>query len=173
MSDGFIKALNAEISEVEGKLAADPLYIRLLKLRDLRRHYAPAADSAAQQGASYKMAAEPGTVSLVGGSVTFRVGRKVSPEREQATRYAREFIEGRMEPTRMDDIYNHIVSKGVQIGGQDPKSNLSAMLSKTDGFVAHGRIGWTYQPEAKTNEAPADAEAPVNPSPTEDQTSAE
>jgi hypothetical protein len=156
MSDGFLKALDAEIAEVEAKLAADPLYIQLLKLRDLRKHYAPVTGGVVRDAPSYKMAAEPGAFSLAGSAVTFRTGRRVSPEREQATKYAREFIEGRTDPTRMDEIFNYVAGKGVQIGGQDPKSNLSAMLSKTDGFVAHGRSGWTYQPSAEKNEAPAD-----------------
>lgn len=153
MSDGFLKALDAEIAGVEAKLAADPLYLQLCKLRDLRQLYAPEPSHGSGALPPFRTSIArvefPGTFSA-------KPGRRVSPEREQATKFAREFIEGRPEPTRMDDIYNYVVSKGVQIGGQDPKSNLSAMLSKTDGFIAHGRIGWTFQPEAKKNEAPAD-----------------
>ncbi len=31
---------------------------------------------------------------------------------------------------------------GVQIGGNDPQNNLSAMLSNSPEFISNGRMGW-------------------------------
>lgn len=45
-------------------------------------------------------------------------------------------------PVALGDLYEVAVGSGFEIGGKDPKSTLSALLSNDDRFTNEGRIGW-------------------------------
>jgi hypothetical protein len=70
-------------------------------------------------------------------------GRRRSPEREMALQETRSFLFGRTDPTRIKEIDAHLEVKGIRLNGNDPLNNLSALLSISGGFTAHGRAGWT------------------------------
>lgn len=53
------------------------------------------------------------------------------------------FLRNRSGPTPTREILDHIVALGGEIGGKEPVSNLSAMLSNSGRFQSHGRAGWT------------------------------
>jgi hypothetical protein len=63
--------------------------------------------------------------------------------REEALKEARAILDGKTEPTRITDIDARLTEKGIRLGGSDPLNNLSALLSTSGEFTAHGRAGWT------------------------------
>jgi hypothetical protein len=79
--------------------------------------------------------------------------RSGSPERKAILEQAKQYIAGRDYPTTTAEIFD-VLSLVIQIPGEKPKNNLSAMLSNSDEFVSHGRAGWTLASE--TPEAPGD-----------------
>jgi hypothetical protein len=70
-------------------------------------------------------------------------GRKMTPERQQALAVAKEFVKSSTLPIKTVDILTHIRGQGIEIGGADPVNSLSARLSTSGDFTAHGRSGWT------------------------------
>jgi hypothetical protein len=42
-------------------------------------------------------------------------------------------------------ISSALKTRSIEIGGSDPQSNLSAMLSTHADFVSHGRAGWALK----------------------------
>lgn len=64
-----------------------------------------------------------------------------------------EFLSDKTTPVPVGEIYDHVVGLGLQIGGSDPRSNLSATLWKAGRFKAQGRAGWTLRPSQNTEAA--------------------
>lgn len=158
----FETALDAEIGALEKQLAADPKYIKLKELKRVRQLYgaggngADAGDTALNRALGTAAVPDPrpsmaglfsdgkgGWTSAPPTSVENRSGRKPSPERIKALLVAKEFLKGKTNPTKTVDILAYIRDAGVQIGGNDPQNNLSAMLYHSDDFRSHGRAGWT------------------------------
>jgi hypothetical protein len=162
----FISALNQEIAETEADIAAKP-DVRVVKLNELKRlraahyvaqghpwnnsaaHVAPMAfgDIAKQlnpqpRTANADIFGDDGFHNVVSDSPR-APGRKRSPEREAALREAAEFLQGKSMPVKTAEIFEMLEFKNITVGGDDPKSNLSAMLSNSDAFISHGRAGWT------------------------------
>jgi|GEM_PF-3162013 len=144
MSDTFVAALDAEIAALEADIAARPdvRVVKLSNLRSLRQKFYTGPDL----GASVAN----GTLTITDqfGSQSVRThvrstGRRRAPETEAALNAASELIAGRSEPTRTSEIFDYLRSRGIQVPGTDPASNLSAMLSKARNFISHGRAGWT------------------------------
>ncbi|MEH2473000.1 hypothetical protein V1281_005810 [Nitrobacteraceae bacterium AZCC 2161] len=156
----FTQALDAEIAALETEIEADP---RLVKLRELKRVRAlydapvvaahPSTFSVGSQHFSSQHfvqsvnrlanAASTAAQLAMEGIPPRTPGRKPSPERVLAMKEAAEFLKGKNEPVKTADIYAHIESLGIPIGGEDPQNNLSAMLNKAPEFQSHGRAGWT------------------------------
>lgn len=86
-----------------------------------------------------------------------RRSRRGSPERQAILDAAKEFLRGRDYPTLTADIYEAIKGQ-VEIGGNNPRNNLSAMLSNSSDFRSHARAGWTLAVPtlSETNEASDD-----------------
>jgi hypothetical protein len=57
----------------------------------------------------------------------------------------RELLKGKTEPMRLGAIYQHILSQGHTIPGDQPAMYLSQLLSKAGGLRNHGRAGWTLE----------------------------
>jgi hypothetical protein len=78
-------------------------------------------------------------------------GRKPSPERVRAKEFIRKFLSTRDIPVRTADIFDALKKEGIDIGGNstDPVNNLSAMISGSGEFKAHGRSGWTLKTPAE------------------------
>ncbi len=53
---------------------------------------------------------------------------------------------GRAIPTR--DLLVELENRGVEVGGKDPASTLSARLSRSSVLVGRRGIGWSLKPEA-------------------------
>jgi hypothetical protein len=136
----FETALDAEIGELQKQLAADPRYIKLQELKRVRHLYGG--------GVQLNGVAGMGTTGPAAVPITApapaenRSGRKPSPERVKALLVAKEFLRDKKEPTRTADILAYIRGAGIQLGGNDPQNNLSAMLYHSEDFRSRGRAGW-------------------------------
>jgi hypothetical protein len=168
----FVSALSAEIADLETdiKVNPDPRFKKLEDLKRIHAAYYAASDvhvakpsgnlsgrTAAEIAQSIQERDEPvetkdfyesfGSERASFGTAVVRMarapGRKRSPEREQALREAELFLNGKTVPVKTAEIYGMLQFKGIQITGEDPKSNLSAMLSNAPQFESHGRDGWT------------------------------
>ena len=88
------------------------------------------------------------TEELVAKSLSpHRPGRRMSSERQQALEFAQVHMKGQVHPTKTVDLLTALIANGIEIGGSDPVNSLSALLSTSSRFVAHGRSGWTLKPE--------------------------
>jgi hypothetical protein len=133
MATDFIPALDAEIAALEEGLAADPRYLKLRELRRVRELYTgnrPTDD----------LVARPRSNPLL------RQRRAPSTHRQKILDHAKEFLRGRTEPTTTAMIFDAI-NPVVEIPGENPRNNLSAMLSNSPEFSSHGRAGWTLASE--------------------------
>lgn len=48
-------------------------------------------------------------------------------------------------PLKLSELLEKVLARGVEVGGKDPASTLSARLSNSDEFVSHRGIGWWFQ----------------------------
>lgn len=177
MSTGFKEALEREISDLEKSLEADPRFIKLRELQRVASLYTPGA----QVADAFKMivgsfVAGPPRAHAGGGVVPAGIGSKHAMfagggegvpvadgqrrmqaiTRQRVLEDAENILRGRTEPTKTADLYDDLVAAGHEIGGDDPKNNLSAMLSKSPLFRSHKRAGWTLVESQST--APDDDE---------------
>lgn len=127
----FPAALRAEIASVEAALQSDPRFARLMAL---------------QAALSIYDAAPAPQRKRLGGTPPIR---QKSEGRELVEEHTIEYLTGRTKPTPVREIYGMLTDRGVRIGGAQPTSNLSAILSKHPGIVSHGRKGWTLRKEAR------------------------
>lgn len=162
MSTGFKEALEREISDLEKSLEADPRYIKLRELQRVASLYTPGnpvfdnfkyifgglfpqqsgratAVAAASMGARHAGFAGGGEVAPIADGQR----RIQALTRQRVLEDAENILRGRTEPTKTADLYDNLVAAGHEIGGDDPKNNLSAMLSKSPLFRSHKRAGWT------------------------------
>lgn len=151
----FIAALKAEIANLEAELERSLTFIRLQEARRMLALYeqdrpaepkrsaiSPGQDLATQLAeVSRKYANQVEAMRSARSPFTVRRG---SPERAKALEAARLFLLNRVgDPTTTAAIYEHVLGLGIEIGGNDPRNNLSAMLSNSPIFQSHGRAGWT------------------------------
>ena len=151
MSTGFKEALEREISDLEKSLEADPRFIKLRELQRVASLYTPGA----QVADAFKMIVGSfATGTRVTPARAFAGGGEATPvmdgqrrmqaiSRQKVLEDAENILRGRTEPTKTADLYDDLVAAGHEIGGDDPKNNLSAMLSKSPLFRSHKRAGWT------------------------------
>jgi hypothetical protein len=155
----FEKTLLAEIEALVADLAAnpqDPRLLKLQKLNDLAKVYGVTGASLNGAVISAAQKSRPATVQRP---------RASSASRQAILDRAKGLIAlGGGEPVPTVDLFDTISSE-MEIPGNNPKNNLSAMLSNSDEFISHGRAGWTL---AETQRASDDlltrqtSEAPVS-----------
>lgn len=127
----FLSALRNEIRWIEAELRSDPRFRKWESLRSVLSLY----ESSGRAESDFE---ENGSRS---------VQRSPSEARAKALELARLFLRNRSGPTPTREIYDHIITNGGELGGKDPISNLSAMLSNSEEFQSNGRAGWTLAPE--------------------------
>ena len=180
MSTGFKEALEREISDLEKSLEADPRFIKLRELQRLASLYTPGA----QVADAFKMVfgslatntrvvgvggMSPPRAFAGGGEVVLNVDgqrRAQALNRQRVLEDAENILRGRADPTKTSDLYDDLIAAGHEIGGDDPKNNLSAMLSKSPLFRSHKRAGWTLVESQSTApdedpDEPDDQNAPL------------
>lgn len=176
MSTGFKEALEREIADLEKSLEADPRFIKLRELQRVASLYTPGAQSF--EGLKHIIGTFMSGVSANGRTAAgvgmnhmsqprFAGGGEAIPmvdgqrrmqaiTRQRVLEDAENILRGRTEPTKTADLYDDLLAAGHEIGGDDPKNNLSAMLSKSPLFRSHKRAGWTLVESQST--APDDDE---------------
>lgn len=131
----LISALDAEIARLEGEIAADPRVARVAALKRFRDECAaPLQTGTVIPRISGVQPSAP---------TKARSGRIPSPERMRALDAAAAYLGGAEGLVPMAVIYEKVASAGIDLGGQNPQNNLSAMMSRDARFKAHGRAGWT------------------------------
>jgi hypothetical protein len=144
----FVASLDSEISRLEKAIEDLP---EVRQLKELRRVRALYPQPAAQLVEVRNMPRPSANISfpVVGRGVVVTVGRKMAPERLQALDIVRASLENQSLPIKTVDLLDHIRAKGIDLGGNDPVNSLSALLSTSGQFQAHGRSGWTLKSEAQ------------------------
>jgi hypothetical protein len=146
----FLDHMNEEIATFENALATDPRYLKLSALREARKHYLRDAALPAQE------------VERASPHTERRSSREMAPQRRRALEETEAFLTGKTSPVLTRDIFHQIVTvKGCEIGGRDPQNGLSAILSRSEKFIAHGRAGWTLaevKSDATESETPNSSE---------------
>jgi hypothetical protein len=118
-------------------------------------------------GAPYDQGSWPSAAAASRG--TGKVKRRMDPKRVMVLEQAANLIRGKLTPTKTAEIYDRLAENVRSlIGGDEPKSNLSAMLFHSPAFDSHGRAGWTLAEDRETIKANADSLAELMGSVTED-----
>lgn len=135
----FVDAMKSEIADLERQLEANSTYVKIRELKRLLSVYnhdnnTTNVDSKSQK----KPTAQPSGTS---GTIVSAVKRAIS---------------GRTQPTRTREIMEMLSQNGIKVGGSAPQNIVSSLLSKSDEFKSHGRIGWTLvqKAEGEVTEAP-------------------
>ena len=134
----FVASLDLEIQRLE-KAVEDIPEVR--KLRELQRIQALYNDEIVSR------VVDPLIAKYAGGPP----GRKMSPQRQRALEVTAEFLADKINPMRTTTILEALAGNGITLGGNDPVNALSALLSTSGKFVAHGRSGWTLKPSGGFN----------------------
>jgi hypothetical protein len=149
MGSEFILTLKGEIDRLRNELSNDPRYQKLERLEDVLALYG-------DDGSNGSNGSDGGDR----GELSHRVlTRSISNARAKALELAELLLRNRVGPTPTRQIYEHIVLNGGDIGGRDPVSNLSAMLSNSERFVSNGRAGWTLADVDEEEEETEDFES--------------
>lgn len=140
----FHEALKAEIAELESQLRELPTFRKLESLRFVLDLYEKSGGASGQRAPTQSW---PGSIASwttePSGGAPRSVTRVPSESRTKALELAELFLRNRSGPTPTREILDHILTHGGEIGGQEPISNLSAMLSNSTKFQSNGRSGWT------------------------------
>ncbi len=167
----LVAAIDAEIASLEAELLGDERYVKLLKLREIRKLYGSAnaeterplkvAEGLVRQNFSHGVRK---TVVVE----TKRQTPSGRSERQRALEAAERLLTGEVNPVRTSDILSVLASEGIHIGGQQPTSNLSAMLYHSSRFKSYGRAGWTLASDTAQAETESTAGSPIDEEPAAD-----
>lgn len=130
---GFEDVLEGEVEALRHDIATNP-DPRTLKLRALE------AALAVYKGAHRHQAED---VSQ-GATRVERKAPKASadPAREKLFEEVTNYLSKKTEPTKTADIFTYLDMFDIHIGGNEPKSNLSAILHNSKRYKSYGRQGW-------------------------------
>ena len=87
-------------------------------------------------------------------SVVVKPGRKMAPERQRAIEIVMEILRKEVLPIKTAYLWAEVEKEGIALGGRDPVNSLSALLSTSGQFQAHGRSGWTLKNEPRIEPNP-------------------
>lgn len=142
----LLAALKAEIATLEKKLEADPNFKKLRRLMDALDAYADEEDGDDDSEIS---ALQMPTDAAAGHTGTAEPPRQTSGRtRNEITQLilneTTTIIEANQpSPTPTSEILEQLTRRGLVVPGKRQLNNLSAMLSYSGRFQAHGRSGWT------------------------------
>lgn len=143
MASAFVDALKMEIAQLDRVLRSDIRYARLREAERLLALYEGGSKDAPLHGfiPAPQVSLHVGR-QFLGPEAT---SRRTSPERAMAMESAEMYVRNRKGPVPTADIYAHLQSLGIPVGGEKPVNNLSAMLSNSNLFQSNGRAGWTLR----------------------------
>lgn len=93
-------------------------------------------------------------------SVTGVIGRNGLSKKKVVADAVEAFIRVRGGHQRLAEIFSHLMQKAIEVGGKNPRQNLSAILYRDGRFTSDRSKGWTL-PEfapADTDETPSSYE---------------
>jgi hypothetical protein len=137
MTMSFVASLDEEIARLEDAISDIPEVKKLRELKRLRQLY-DGPRRLTEQDELQEPYDSSETPARAG-------GRKPSPERQEALKIIEAAVVGAKVPMRTVDLLALLRNRGIKIGGSDEISNLSAMISSSGRFEAHGRSGWTLK----------------------------
>ncbi|MDR3570680.1 MAG: hypothetical protein P4L81_00550 [Candidatus Pacebacteria bacterium] len=140
----FLSSLISEIADLEQKLSHDPVFIKLSELRKVRHLYESDKKAETSEG-SKNFDLEKAVVESYKPDAS-RAGRRQSPERQEALRECRAFLESVRRPAKTAELYSYLRTLGVELGGKDPQNNLSALLYHSPDFLSLRGEGWILKP---------------------------
>lgn len=156
MNNQFLKSLQEEIAALRTELEGDPRFIKLQKLQDVLLMYqGDTTYGGIHPSQLHSSIYEP----MAQSERLERRVRQPSGSRNSAIELATEFLKGRSKPTPTREIVEMLAENGISIGGKEPVSNLSAILSKSGVFTPVGRSGWFVRASEALDAAKADDSA--------------
>lgn len=138
MASNFVPLLDLEIKRLEQVIEGIPDVRRLAELKRVRALYPTVHNVSMVEGiVATDTSSAPVTKSVP--------GRKMAPERQRALDFVTILLKQEPFPVRTSSLSGALQQKGINIGGSDPVNSLSALLSTSGQFQAHGRSGWTIK----------------------------
>ena len=133
--DQVLAAAIAELNELRAQLAADPRSIRAKKLEDVILFLSDRVD------------AEPLAVVITPPAGREDIRSSVS-KRELIADAAEEYLRENPGWRSAAEIFHAVRMKGIDVGGQNPRGNLTAHMSMSGRFVSERSKGWRLKSEA-------------------------
>lgn len=127
-----LRAFDAEIGNLERELEGDPRYVRLTQIRKMRADYLSLAGVQANPQAD--------TPKIMTGRPKRR--QRADPARQQLLEAVVEYLKDRKEPIKTADIFAYLDMFSIEVAGENPRNNLSAILHNSGLFKSFGRAGW-------------------------------
>lgn len=157
MAHPFLPYLISEISRLEQLIDRIPEVRQLNELRRVRALYQalplPAASGPtgpSPTGTTTELLQLEKALHMAAESERTGPGRKMAPDRQKAIDLIRQSLENETMPVKTATLLEYIKTLGIDLGGNDPVNSLSALLSTSGHFQAHGRSGWTLKTRSKS-----------------------
>lgn len=140
-----LEAVRREIAQLEAKL-------RNAKDREIKiSHYIEMFELYSGERATDSVGSETSQRQRRTSSVTSNVNDAVTA----CINYLREV----KHPVKTKDLLTMLQDRGIEVGGQNPVTNLSAMLSRSEGLQADRSVGWSLcEASQKDDEEPPELE---------------
>lgn len=132
-SDPLLDMANSERNKLLAELEADPRFKRLRVLDEIIEKLGGAPEGRPPLGPFSEVGSEP----------SFRQGGKT----ELIANAVERFLRDRPGWHHASEIYEYVTSRGIEIGGKNPKSNLTAHMSSAGRFVSDRAKGWRLKTE--------------------------
>jgi len=144
MSTHFVQSLRDEIEALERELSRDARFLKLKRLQEVLALYAGVAPNEGTSPGATDATRRVDSDAPVAAATALRAPpiRMASELRQRAETLAVEFLRGLTRPTPTREIHEMLLARGIELGGKQPTSNLSAILSKNEKVHAVGRSGW-------------------------------
>lgn len=151
MPEDFVASLDTEIDRLQQAVDRIPEVRQLAELKRVRALYSSSGPI---------KSAERVVIGDHASAVVIRAGRKMAPGRQRALEFVAMLLGQESGPVKTVTLARAIQQAGIDIGGGDPVNSLSALLSTSGQFQAHGRSGWTLKNTPKIEPNLGDPPAP-------------
>jgi hypothetical protein len=157
MANQFVTALRQEINSLEKDLEGDPRFKKFKRLMAALDAYLDEDEDDEAETAK----SPPVSPKVEDAAPRQSPGRTASEKNEIILKHATDIINSRGNtPIKTRDILAGLQLHGVEVHGKNPRNTLSAVLSYSERFKAHGKSGWTVKGE---NDADENTEAADDP----------
>lgn len=157
MSNPFVTSLRKEIRSLEKELEGDPRFKKLRRLMSALEVYLEDEDDGDDDDVVLHVApsqpllqpnSTPSAATSADPTASPQKGRTQSDKNEQILEFATSIIRDHgNKPIRTRNILAAVQASGIEVHGKNPRNTLSALLSYSERFIAHGKSGWTIKSE--------------------------